>query len=101
MLLLPPGVPTSSVQRLSLDVIDAPGVLLRVIGICQRRGARVVAMTFGAGGDGAARIELAVTGDDPALRRLPARLEAAVEVRCVDQSVPKMRSPASPSPGLM
>jgi hypothetical protein len=42
-----------------------------------------------------------VTGDDPALRRVCARLEGAVEVRRVAQSVPKMRSPASPSPGLM
>jgi acetolactate synthase regulatory subunit len=100
MLLLPPGVPTSSVQRLSLDVIDAPGVLLRVIGICQRRGARVVAMTFGAGADGAARIELAVTGDEGALHRVRSRLEGAIEVQLV-QSVPKMRSPASPSPGRM
>ena len=46
MLLLPPGVAPSSVTRLSVDVSDRPGVLLRVLGICQRRGAQVLAMTY-------------------------------------------------------
>ena len=47
MMLLPPGVAPSSVTRVSVDVADRPGILLRVLGVCQRRGARVLAMTYG------------------------------------------------------
>ena len=75
MLLLPPGVAPSSVTRLSVDVSDAPGVLLRVLGICQRRGARVLAMTYAAD-----RIELAVSADERHLNLLRGRLEGAVDV---------------------
>ena len=69
MLLLPPGVAPSSVTRLSLDVADRPGVLLRVLGICQRRGARVLAMTYVD-----QRIELAVSADERHLMLLRGRL---------------------------
>ena len=58
MLLLPPGVAPRSVSTLSVDVADAPGVLLRVLGICQRRGARVVALTYHA-----SRLELALEAE--------------------------------------
>ncbi len=66
MLLLPPGVAPSSVTRLSVQVLDRPGVLLRVLGICQRRGARVLAMTYGA--------------DERHLQLLRGRLEGAIDV---------------------
>ena len=75
MLLLPPGVAPSSVTRLSLDVLDRPGVLLRVLGICERRRARVLAMTYV--GD---RIELAVSADERHLNLLRGRLQSAVDV---------------------
>jgi acetolactate synthase regulatory subunit len=75
MLLLPPGVAPSSVTRLSLDVLDRPGVLLRVLGICERRRARVLAMTYV--GD---RIELAVSADERHLNLLRGRQQSAVDV---------------------
>jgi acetolactate synthase regulatory subunit len=75
MLLLPPGVAPSSVTRLSLDVADRPGVLLRVLGICQRRGARVLAMTYAH-----PRIELAISADERHLMLLRGRLENAIDV---------------------
>jgi acetolactate synthase regulatory subunit len=75
LLLLPPGVAPSSVTRLSLQVLDRPGVLLRVLGICQRRGARVLAMTYAHD-----RIELAVSADERHLQLLRGRLEGAVDV---------------------
>jgi|GEM_PF-5860826 acetolactate synthase regulatory subunit len=75
MLLLPPGVAPSSVTRLSVQVQDRPGVLLRVLGICQRRGARVLAMTYAAD-----RIELAVSADERHLQLLRGRLEGAIDV---------------------
>jgi len=79
MLLLPPGVAPSSVTRLSVDVLDRPGVLLRVLGIVQRRGARVLAMTYFND-----RIELAVSADERHLKLLRARLEGAIEVLGVE-----------------
>ena len=75
MLLLPPGVAPSSVTRLSVQVLDRPGVLLRVLGICQRRGARVLAMTYAQD-----RIELAVSADERHLQLLRGRLEGAIDV---------------------
>jgi acetolactate synthase regulatory subunit len=78
MLLLPPGVAPSSVTRLSVDVADRPGALLRVLGICHRRGARVLAMTYAGG-----RIELAVSADERHLRLLRGRLETAIDVLAV------------------
>ena len=76
MLLLPPGVAPSSVTRLSVDVADRPGVLLRVLGICQRRGAQRP-------GDDlrrTTRIELAVSADERHLMLLRGRLENAIDV---------------------
>ena len=75
MLLLPPGVAPASVTRLSVDVSDRPGVLLRVLGICQRRGARVLAMTYSH-----PRIELSVAADERHLMLLRGRLENAIDV---------------------
>ena len=75
MLLLPPGVAPSSVTRLSVDVADRPGVLLRVLGIVQRRGAHVLAMTYAND-----RIELAVSADERHLALLRGRLENAIDV---------------------
>ena len=75
MLLLPPGVAPSSVTRLSVDVADQPGVLLRVLGICQRRGAQVLAMTYSH-----PRLELAVSADERHLQLLRGRLENAIDV---------------------
>lgn len=82
MMLLPPGVPLTAVTRLSVEVADRPGVLLRVLGVCQRRGARVLAMSYGPAGDHA-RIELALSADERAVRMLTGRLEALVDVRAV------------------
>ena len=79
MLLLPPGVAPSSVTRLAVDVSDAPGVLLRVLGICQRRGAQVLAMTYAH-----PRLELAVSADERHLNLLRGRLENAIDVLSVD-----------------
>ncbi|MDA0163983.1 hypothetical protein OM076_27170 [Solirubrobacter ginsenosidimutans] len=79
MLLLPPGIAPSSVTRLALDVSDAPGVLLRVLGICQRRGAQVLAMTYAH-----PRLELAVSADERHLQLLRGRLENAIDVLTVD-----------------
>ena len=62
-----------------LDVSDAPGVLLRVLGICQRRGAQVLAMTYAH-----PRLELAVSADERHLGLLRGRLENAVDVLSVD-----------------
>ena len=81
MLLLPSGVAPSSVTRLSVDVADRPGVLLRVLGICQRRGARVLAMTYSH-----PRIELAVEADERHLTLLRGRLENAIDVLAVSPS---------------
>ena len=75
MLLLPPGVAPSSVTRVAVDVSDAPGVLLRVLGICQRRGAQVLAMTYAH-----PRLELAVSADERHLQLLRGRLENAIDV---------------------
>ena len=75
MLLLPPGVAPSAVTRLSVDVADRPGALLRVLGICQRRGAQVLAMSYAH-----PRIELAVSGDERHLALLRGRLENAIDV---------------------
>ena len=82
MLLLPPGVAPSSVTRLALDVSDAPGVLLRVLGICQRRGAHVLAMTYAH-----PRLELAVSADERHLQLLRGRLENAIDVLDVNYGV--------------
>ena len=79
MLLLPPGVAPSSVTRLAVDVSDAPGVLLRVLGICQRRGAQVLAMTYAH-----PRLEIAVSADERHLQLLRGRLENAIDVLAVD-----------------
>ncbi len=79
MLLLPPGIAPSSVTRLALDVSDAPGVLLRVLGICQRRGAQVLAMTYAH-----PRLELAISADERHLQLLRGRLENAIDVLTVD-----------------
>jgi acetolactate synthase regulatory subunit len=79
MLLLPPGVAPSSVTRLAVDVSDAPGVLLRVLGICQRRGAQVLAMTYAH-----PRLELAVSADERHLGLLRGRLENAIDVLAVN-----------------
>ena len=79
MLLLPPGVAPSSVTRLAVDVSDAPGVLLRVLGICQRRGAQVLAMTYAH-----PRLELAVSANERHLQLLRGRLENAIDVLAVD-----------------
>ena len=79
MLLLPPGVAPSSVTRLAVDVSDAPGVLLRVLGICPRRGALVLAMTYAH-----PRLELAVSADERHLQLLRGRLENAIDVLAVD-----------------
>jgi acetolactate synthase regulatory subunit len=79
MLLLPPGVAPSSVTRMALDVSDAPGVLLRVLGICQRRGAQVLAMTYAH-----PRLELAVSADERHLGLLRGRLENAIDVLAVN-----------------
>jgi len=85
MLLLPPGVAPASVTRLSVDVADRPGVLLRVLGICQRRGARVLAMTYGpVGVADCSRIELALSADERHLNLLRGRLEASIDVLGVD-----------------
>jgi acetolactate synthase regulatory subunit len=84
MLLLPPGVAPSSVTRLSLDVADSPGVLLRVLGICRRRGARVLALTYAH-----PRLELAVSADERHLSLLRGRLEGAVDVLTVSPSSPR------------
>jgi acetolactate synthase regulatory subunit len=86
MLLLPPGVAPSTLTRLSLEVADSPGILLRVLGICQRRGASVVAMTYVQ-----PRIELAVRVDPERLPLLRARLEALVDVLAVETS-PRFRA---------
>ena len=79
MLLLPPGVAPSSVTRLALDVSDAPGVLLRVLGICQRRGSQLLAMTYAH-----PRLELSVSDDERHLQLLRGRLENAIDVLAVD-----------------
>jgi acetolactate synthase regulatory subunit len=84
MLLLPPGVAPASVTRLSVDVADRPGALLRVLGACQRRGVRVLALTYGPDGEsGHARIELALSADERRLNLVRCRLEAQVDVRAV------------------
>lgn len=82
MMLLPPGVAPASVTRLSVDVADRPGILLRVLGVCQRRGARVLAMTYGPAGEHS-RIELAVSADERHLQLLHGRLAALIDVHGV------------------
>ncbi len=88
MLLLPPGVAPASVSRLTVDVADRPGALLRVLGVCQRRGARVLAMTYGPAPEpDQARIELAVSVDERRARLLHGRLEGVVDVTAVRAQV--------------
>jgi acetolactate synthase regulatory subunit len=82
MMLLPPGVAPASVTRVSVDVADRPGILLRVLGVCQRRGARVLAMTYGPAGEHA-RIELAVSADERHVQLLHGRLAALIDVHGV------------------
>jgi acetolactate synthase small subunit len=87
MLLLPSGVAPASVTRLSVDVADRPGVLLRVLGICQRRGAGVVAMTYGPAGEPErSRIELALNADERHLNLVRGRLEASIDVLAVSNA---------------
>ena len=81
MLLLPPGIAPSTVTRLSLEVADRPGVLLRVLGICQRRGADVLAMTYTH-----PRLELVVSADERHLGLVCGRLEGAIDVLAVSTS---------------
>lgn len=78
MMLLPPGVAPASVTRVSVDVADRPGILLRVLGVCQRRGARVLAMTYEP-----SRIELAVCADERHMHMLRHRLAGLVDVHGV------------------
>ncbi len=68
-------------QYFSLQVAAANGVLPRVVGLCQRRGCEVVALTY-ANGDRhrPGRMELAVRGDARRLRLLSMRLAALVDV---------------------
>jgi acetolactate synthase regulatory subunit len=95
MLLLPPGVAPRSVSTLSVDVDDAPGVLLRVLGICQRRGARVVALTYHD-----TSLELALDAQPRALSLIRAKLEAAIDVRAVSVRQPLHQRPLlGPEPG--
>jgi acetolactate synthase regulatory subunit len=65
-------------------VADSPGALLRVLGVCQRRGARVLALTYGPAGE-RARLELALSADERALRLVRERLAALVDVLSVTQ----------------
>ena len=69
---------TASVTRVSVDVADRPGILLRVLGVCQRRGARVLAMTYEP-----SRIELAVSADERHVQMLHGRLSALIDVHGV------------------
>jgi acetolactate synthase regulatory subunit len=78
MLLLPSGVAPSTVARLDLHLTDAPGALLRVLGLCQRRGAQVVALTYH--GD---RLELALQADARRVALIRAKLESAIYVLSV------------------
>jgi acetolactate synthase small subunit len=71
-------------RRFSLLVDDAPGVLVRVCGLCLRRGADVRSLSFGpARQPGWARLDLEVEVDERRGRSLAARLAAVVEVRDV------------------
>jgi acetolactate synthase regulatory subunit len=90
MLLLPPGVAPRSVSTLSVDVLDAPGALLRVLTICQRRGAKVVALTYHG-----SRIELALDAELRVVDLICAKLEATIDVRAVSYAGSKRTSPPS------
>ena len=90
MMLLPPGVAPASVTRVSVDVADRPGILLRVLGVCQRRGARVLAMTYEP-----SRIELAVSADERHMQLLHGRLEGLIDVHGVRVS-PSSRRASDP-----
>ena len=57
----------------------APARRLRVLGICQRRGAQVLAMTYAH-----PRLELAISADERHLQLLRGRLENAIDVLTVD-----------------
>ena len=71
----PPASPPPPSRGCPCRSLDRPGVLLRVLGICQRRGARVLAMTYAQD-----RIELAVSADERHLQLLRGRLEGAIDV---------------------
>ena len=71
----PPASPPPPSRGCPSTSPDRPGVLLRVLGICQRRGARILAMTYAH-----PRIELAVSADERHLQLLRGRLENAIDV---------------------
>ena len=72
-------------QHYTLHVADSAGALPRVVGLCQRRGCEIVALSY-AHGDRhrPGRVDLAVRGDDRHLRPLRERLSALVDVHRVD-----------------
>ena len=71
-------------RRYSLLVDDRPETLLRVTGLCLRRRADVVAMTYGRSRhSGWARLDLELAVDERHGRGLTERLAQLVEVRDV------------------
>ena len=71
-------------RRYSLLVDDRPETLLRVTGLCLRRRADVLAMTYGRSRHGGwARLDLELSVDERHCRGLTERLGQLVEVRDV------------------
>ena len=75
----------TTVTTYSLDVVDRPDVLLRVISTCQRRRCHVVSVDYARGDrHRPARLRLSVEASDPRLESLlTEKLRGLVDVRSV------------------
>jgi acetolactate synthase small subunit len=72
----------SEVQLLELDVTADPGVLLRVVSLCHKRGIQVASLQYESA-PGSGRILLGVRGDATAVRRARLWLDAIIPVLAI------------------
>jgi acetolactate synthase regulatory subunit len=77
----------TSTLRLELDVIDDRDVLLRIVGICHRRGCRIVSLHYDRAA-GAGLVLLAVDADSQRAARLEAWLSSLIHVLAVRVASP-------------
>jgi acetolactate synthase regulatory subunit len=76
--------PTSTEHRYALEVADRPEVLLRVVGVCLRRGCQVRELRYTQGSPGTVEIVLGVGARHAGA--LPAWLSAPVDVLAVRET---------------
>jgi len=71
-------------RRFTIELSDAPDALPRVVSLCRRRGARILALSYsGADRHRPARLEIALRTDQRRGRPLAAGLSGLLDVRDV------------------